>query len=235
MKPSISVIIPALNEEGNIAATVNEVLKAIDQRFQDYELLVFNDGSSDKTGEIADELTAKNGHLKVIHNSETMGLGYNYRKGVEIAKNDFVVMIPGDNEISGSSIEEMFKLVGTADIIIPYTVNTWVRPISRRIISRIFVMLMNLLFGLRLRYYNGPCIHKREIIQPMNINTSGFAYMAAILVRLLKSGHSFREVGMYLKEREYGSSKAFALKNIASVIKTVISLFWEVMVKRVRA
>lgn len=114
MKPSISVIIPALNEEGNIAATVNEVLKAIGQRFPDHELLIFNDGSSDKTGEIADNLVAKNGHLKVIHNSQTMGLGYNYRKGVELAQHDFVILIPGDNEISGRSIEDMFDLVSTA-------------------------------------------------------------------------------------------------------------------------
>jgi glycosyltransferase involved in cell wall biosynthesis len=231
MNPSISVIIPALNEENNIEPTVQEVLATIDDRFGSYELLIFDDGSTDNTGTIADALAAKYRGVKVIHNEHNMGLGYNYRKGIELAQNDYVVMFPGDNELLGISMEEMLSLIGVADIVVPYTVNYWIRPRLRQLISKAFTSAMNLLFGLRLKYYNGTVIHKSEIIKAVPISTSGFAYQAEILTRLIRSGHSFVEVGMRLREREHGSSKAFKLKNIAGVLKTIVKLALEIYVK----
>ena len=85
MKPSLSVIIPALNEARNIKGCVEEVLAAVDGRFSDYEILIFDDGSTDGTGAIADDIAVGNKQIRVIHNGRTMGFGYNYRTGVEQA------------------------------------------------------------------------------------------------------------------------------------------------------
>ena len=231
MKPTISVTIPALNEEKNIQFTVENVISAITNKFSDYELLIFDDCSTDNTGIITDELSKKNEKIKVIHNPKTMGFGYNYRKGVELAQYDYISMIPGDNEISSDSINEMFSLVAKADIVIPYTVNYWIRPLTRQIISRLFTVFMNFLFGLNLKYYNGPVIHKKEIIKSIPLTTDSFAFQAEALIKSIKSGHSFVQVGMYLQEREYGKSKAFKLKNILGVIRTVLRLLWKIYVQ----
>ena len=91
---------------------------------------------------------------------------------------------------------------------------------------------MNAITGLRIRYYNGPCVHKACIIKSIPMTTWGYAYMASILGRLIRSGHTYREVGMYLKQRGYGGSKAFKLKNVARVSKTLLDLFWEMRVKK---
>lgn len=232
MKRTLSVIVPALNEEENIRSTVDTICAAIYHRFSDYEILVFDDASTDSTGVIADELSRQSEKVKVIHNNKTMGFGYNYRKGVELAKNDYIVMFPGDNEISGDSMSRMFALIGKADIIIPYTVNTNVRPLSRRIISRSFTTLINVLFNLRVRYYNGPVIHRKEMIRSIPMTTDGYAYQAEILTRLIRSGCSYVEVGMRLQEREHGTTKAFALKNIVSVLKTVINLATQIYLRK---
>lgn len=232
MKPSISFIIPALNEEGNLALAVVEVLGALDDDFSTYEILIFDDGSSDNTGRIADDLAAGNKNIKVIHNGRTMGFGYNYREGVRLAKCDYLIMIPGDNEMPGSSIKEILRHTGSADIIIPYVINKEVRSFFRRIISRTGMTIINLLFGLRIKYYNGPVLHKSEIIKTVPLTTSGFAYQIEALVRLLKSGYSYVEVGMNIRIRECGTTKIFRIKNLASVAKTVIKLFWEIHFKR---
>lgn len=227
---TVSVIIPALNEEGNLAATVETVLKAIGNRFADYELLVFDDGSTDRTGAIADALASGNSHIRVIHNPQNMGFGYNYNRGVELACMDFVTMFPGDNEIPGEAIRTILDAVGQADIVVPYISTPAVRSGSRRVISAAFVALVNLLFGLRLRYFNGPCVHRRALLQSVPMKTHGFAYMAAILVRLIRSGASYVEVPMPLQARQHGRSKAFKPKNIVSVLSTLAQLFWEVQV-----
>lgn len=228
MKLTISVIIPALNEENNIKSTVETVLYAIDGKFEDFEIIIFDDASTDNTLLKANELAGKYKEIKVIHNEKTMGLGYNYRKGVEIAKNEYVMMIPGDNEIEKESIKNMIDSIGKADIIASYSVNYWTRPKSRQIISKTFTKFINVLFCLNLKYYNGISIHKRELLNSIKITTCGFAYHSEILVRLIKSSKSYIELGIYLKQREYGKSKAFSFKNIISVLKTIIKLWLDI-------
>lgn len=232
-KPDITVIVPALNEEGNLAAAVGEVLGALDDNvFDGYEILIFDDGSTDNTGKIADDLAVRNKNIKVIHNGVTRGFGYNYREGVRLSTRDYVIMIAGDNELPGSSIKEVLRHAGSADIVIPYTINKEVRPLLRRIISRAGVNLVNFLFGLKIRYYNGPVLHKSEIIKSVPLTTNGFAYQIEALVQLLKSGYSYLEVGMNIRIREHGTTKIFRIKNLVSVIRTLNKLFWKIYFRR---
>lgn len=227
---TLSVIIPALNEEGNLEAAVRSVLSAIGTRFEDFELLVFDDGSTDRTGEIADRLAKDHPRLRVIHNGTNKGFGYNYTRGVQLTQMEYVTMFPGDNEIPQEAIRAILAAVGTADIVIPYISTPGVRPWSRQVVSRCFVGLLNGLFGLRLRYYNGPCVHRRKRLLSVPMHTHGFAYMASILVRLIRSGCTYVEVPMPLQPREHGRSKAFRLKNVLSVLRTLAELFWEVRI-----
>jgi dolichol-phosphate mannosyltransferase len=232
-KPSISIIIPCLNEEENLAGTIECVKDALasSERFSDYEILIFNDCSTDSTGKIADEIKKRENKVRVIHNPRNMGFGYNYTEGVRLATKDYIIMVPGDNEIPAEAIKRVFALTGAADVVVPYTANTHVRPLSRRAISKVFVIGMNTLFGLDLVYYNGTCVIKSSLLKKVPLKTWGFAYMAAILVRLLRSGASFVEVGIDISQRSKGKSKAFRLKNIVSVFSALASLFWEVRVK----
>jgi len=231
-RPSISVIIPCLNEEGNVRGAVESVKQAIEAsaRFGSYEMLIFNDGSTDATGEVADSLAASEKGVRVIHNPKNMGFGYNYTEGVRLATREYIIMVPGDNEIPAAAIEKIFSCVGMADVVVPYTANPEVRPLSRRIVSRLFVVIMNVLFGLRLKYYNGTCVIRSSLLKKVPLKTWGFAYMAAILVRLIRSGASYLEVGVMIQHRETGSSKAFAPKNVISVFSAIASLFWEVRI-----
>jgi glycosyltransferase involved in cell wall biosynthesis len=228
---TISVIIPAYNEEGNLRNTVEGIERIFNGLSLEYEILIFNDCSTDQTGEIANALTQRNAKIRVIHNSQNMGFGYNYVKGVEFAKKNYIMLIPGDNEISEESIERMCDRIGDADIVIPYTINTSVRSFSRRVISRAFTILVNLITGLNLHYYNGPCIHRSDIIKSVQMTTFGYAYMASILARLIKGGCNYVEIGMYLKPRKSGKSKAFKVKNIIRVLETLGELFWDIRIK----
>ena len=232
-RASISIIVPCLNEAENIAGTVEAIEEALQSsgRFSDHEILIFDDGSTDKTGAVADKLSDDNVHVSVIHNARNMGFGYNYTEGVRLASKDFVIMVPGDNEIPKEAILAAFSRVGDADIVVPYTANPWVRPLSRRVVSRLFVMLMNMLFGLKLRYYNGTCVIKASLLKSVPMTTWSFAYMAAILVRLIRSGASYTEVGINIAQRTSGGSKAFMPGNVASVLGTIFKLFWEVRLR----
>jgi dolichol-phosphate mannosyltransferase len=229
MSKTISVIIPSFNEEANIVAAVDNVLKAIAYaRLDDYEVILFNDCSTDKTGQIIDGLAAENSKIRAVHNKVNMGFGFNFNKGVELARKDYISILPGDNEIELRGIKAMFEQVGVADIIVPYVINRNVRSISRRIISSVYVFVMNLFFACGLRYYTGPAVLKADILKQVPLKTNDFAFMSVVLIRTIRQGRSFIEVPIYIRSRIGGKSKAFKIKNIISVISTILKLFWEV-------
>jgi len=230
---SVSIIVPCYNEEGNILGTIGAIKEALSaaNTFSSYEILIFNDCSADNTGKIAEEIKKSEKSVRVIHNPRNMGFGYNFTEGVRQARKDYIIMVPGDSEIPAEAIRRVLSRAIEADVIIPYTANPEVRPLSRRVISRAFVALINTMFGLSLRYYNGTCLIKAPLLKKVPLKTWGFAYMAAILVRLLRSGASYSEVGIDIAQRSSGRTKAFALRNIVSVIKAILTLFWDVRVK----
>ena len=228
---NLSVIIPAYNEEKNIRSTVERLVSIFkDKVLNDYEILIFNDKSTDRTGEIVDKLAREHKEVRVIHNPTNKGFGYNYKKGVDLAQGKYVLMIPGDDETDLDSIDSLFNSIGKADLILSYTVNMEVRKIFRRIVSGIFVKFLNAMFGLRLKYYNGICIHRTDLARKSVPTTFGFAFAAEMTIKLLKSGFSFVEVPIRIKPTD--KSSAFKIKNIISVIKTIINLFWNVRIKR---
>jgi len=227
---TISIVLPAFNEEANLKGTVDEVLMAMDGRFRDYELVVVDDGSTDRTGEIANSLAGTNPRIRVLHNGVNRGFGFSYRRGVQAATCDYVGFFPTDDCVPSQSMEAIFDQVGKADIIVNFTSNPEIRRPVRRVISRAYTRLINVLFGLRLNYVNGPTVHRREVIQAVKVSTDGFALFAEVMVRLIRSGHSYLEIGIPIRERKQGGVKAFKPKNVVSVLKTVCFLFWDVNV-----
>lgn len=226
---SLSIIIPAYNEEKNIEGAIETAETVAEECLSNYEILVFNDGSSDSTGILADAQARHNPKIKVIHNQGNKGFGYNFRKGVEIARCEYVTIHPGDNEHPIETVRDIFSQAGKADLTLFYHSRPEIRPWPRRLASWIFVSKLNFLFCLRLRYYNGPNIIRRELLKQVPMTTNSFAYMAEIVIQLVKSGAGYMETGFFVKRREHGSTKAFRPSNLIQVGLTLARLWWKVM------
>ena len=229
---SVSVVVPAFNEEQNLAATIESIHKALNDKFSRYEIIVVNDGSTDDTGKIADALAEQDPHLRVIHNPRNMGYGFSVLRGAGAADYEYVQLVPGDNEIPTPSIEAVSSKIGTADMVIPYMLNSRVRPFGRKVISWGFTVMMNVLFNMRLHYYNGPSAIRSDLLKTALVNTRGFAFQASILVQLIKQKRTFVEVGIILAPRRFGKSTMVSPKNLASVVKTIARLFWDTNITR---
>lgn len=231
MEQGLSIMVPAFNEEDNLESTVREIKTGVRRKVKNCEIIIFNDGSTDRTGEIAKSLAKKDKRIMVVHNNPNRGMGYCYIKGQKLARFEHYMYIPGDNQFPQTALGKMLDCLGEADIIIPYVTNMHIRPFLRRLISSAFTFLINFLFGLRVRYYNGPVIHKTALLRavPQRQN-SGHAYQAEIIVRLIKAGASFVEVGFNMAERKGGITSAFRLKRVKMVTLTIFSLFWEIQV-----
>lgn len=228
MSRTISVIIPALNEEKNILGAVDEVIAALGNRFEDYELLLFDDGSQDRTGELMDNLARANPRIRVTHNAQSRNLGGVYKQGIAAARFDYLFLVPGDNEITGSALVRTLDAIGKADIVIPYPTNMHVRPWIRRIGSRGYTFLINLLFGRRLNYYNGTVICRTADARSIVIRTDSFAYQSEALLKLLRAGKTYVEVGIEIRPLPGRRSSALRLRNLIAVLKAVRHLVMEI-------
>ena len=226
----VSFIVPALNEEKIIERTVRDIWKTADTALEGFEIILVDDGSTDRTGQIMDRLAQDLAHVRVLHNVPNAGLGASYQRGLAHAKCDYVMMLCGDGGLPASSLPPIIAKIGTADIVVPYMRNLrQLKTPLRYAVSRIYTGLLNSLFGYRLRYYNGLPVHRRALLNAITITSSGFGFQAEILIKLLKSGHSFVEVGV-LGAEATNKSSIFRFRNVVSVAFTLVKLLKELVV-----
>lgn len=226
--PGLSIIVPALNEEANLKAAVARCRAMAAEHFLDHEIIIVNDGSTDGTARIADECAGTDPGVRVVHHDRPRNLGSAYKTGLRLARFEYVLMFPGDNEGSDEQLRAVMSQAGNADIVINYISNAEVRGWRRRITSALFVWLLNALVGLRVRYYNGTVLHRTALVRGITIRTDSFAYQAEALVKLLKVGHTYVEVGTPIAPRAGGRSKAFRMRNVLDVVWALIDLVRDV-------
>jgi hypothetical protein len=132
--------------------------------------------------------------------------------------------------MSAHSLKDLLEARGSADLIISYMQKTNKRSLFRRFISKIFVIIMNLLFGLKLKYYNGAFICRTSLLKAVPIKSTGLAALAECVVRLLKQGVSWRAIYFEHVGRRHDKSKALNLKSINAVLKTIWILWRDIYV-----
>ncbi len=225
---TISFIVPALNEETVVKAVIEQILDRVRGQFRDYEVILVNDGSTDATGRIMDELAAAHEKIRVIHHVRNLGFGNSYQRGLKEAKFDYVILLCGDGGLPAASLPPIFEKIGSADIVVPWMVNLRdIKTRGRYLLSHVYTGLVNRLFGLNLHYYNGLPVHRRDLLQKISITSGGFGFQAEVLVKLIKSGATYVEVGVHGAE-ETNESDALRLRNWLSVGHTVYHLLQEI-------
>ena len=229
---SVTIVVPAYKEEGNIEAAIDSVVSVAEGVGMDHEIIVVDDGSPDRTSEFARLKAETNPRIRVAVNATNEGFGYSFARGVKMATKDYVTVFPGDNDMAAQSLKDLITARGSADLVISYMQKTTRRSVFRRMVSRLFVAIMNLLFGLRLQYYNGAFICKTELLRSVPIKSTGLAALAECLVRLLKKGVEYRTVYFEHVGRRHQRSKAFNLKSIKAVAKTIGILFNDIYFPR---
>ncbi|GEO40320.1 hypothetical protein SAE02_44680 [Skermanella aerolata] len=226
---SISIVVPALNEEEVVADIVSDIVAVLEDRFQDFEIILVNDGSTDRTGAIMNEIADGHPKVRVVHNERNQGLGSAYKLGIAQAKFEYLMLLCGDGGLPASSLPPIFDAIGSADIIAPYMVNLKrIKTPSRYVMSRSYTGLLNLLFRQNIKYYNGLAVHRTALLRQITISSTRFAFQGEVMTKLLKAGCSCVQIGVQGAENTNKSS-ALRLRNLANVGKTLLTLVWEII------
>lgn len=233
MDYDLTVVMPALNEELAVGDAVENTLKAFAQNSINGEVVVINDGSTDKTPDIVNTLIKKHGDRVVLLNHKTpMGIGKSFFDGVAASRAKGVTMLPGDNENDPNEILRYAGLLKEVDMVVPYVINKNVRSFSRNLLSKLFNMIVNLSFGTSFKYTNGTVIYRKSVLKDIECKSSGFFFQAETLIKASRRKYSYKEVPYKLSQRKGGKSKAVTFSSLKKVIRNYIELLKDVYFRK---
>jgi glycosyltransferase involved in cell wall biosynthesis len=228
---SLTVAIPALNEERNVSLTVASVLSAAAKvPHLAIEMIVIDDGSTDGTAGVVTELMRQHPNVRLLRNPRNKGLGASIRRAILEATTDRFIIVPGDNDMPVSMLELLFRNANAADIVMTYFLNEEIRGRMRYLLSEAFRLIYTTVFDLYVMYLNGPAIYPLTKLREVQLHSTRFSIVAEINVRLLRQGVSFIELPSY-RQLGMARSTSASMRNLAEAARVLFRLVVDVYFK----
>ena len=226
---NLSVFFPAYNEEKNIERTVRralEILRKLDS-IQKFEVLIIDDGSTDRTREVADHLAAEAPEVRVIHHPRNRGYGGALKSGFHSARFEWVCFTDSDGQFDFSEIRNFLAKKDEADLVLGYRLRRADSPL-RRFFTWGWTLLARVLLGLSVRDYScGFKLIKKEVfnaVQPLVGEEK--VTQIELLVKARKEGFRFSEVGVHHYPRLSGRQTGANPKVVFRSLLDLFSLSW---------
>ena len=227
-KYSISVFFPFYNEAENIERTVSEALAFLPEISDDYELILVNDGSSDRTGELADKLAAEHPCLRACHHKVNRGYGAALRTGFSAATKELVFYTDGDGQFDIRQLALLLEHIETHDIVSGCRVNRQDSPF-RKINAFCWGKLVTRLLGFSCRDVDSAFkLYRREIFDHIELKSTGALIDAEVLGRAVGAGYTLTEVPVRHRPRLAGTQTGAKLKVIGRAFKELLKLRKEI-------
>jgi glycosyltransferase involved in cell wall biosynthesis len=199
MAPSISVVFPMWNEEAYIHRAVAAAREALVKAASDHEIILVNDASTDRTGEMADSLAREDSRIKVIHHARNRQLGATLRSGYAIASKELVLYSDTDLPFDFHEVERAVRLLEyqQADVLSAYRFDRTSEGLLRTVYTIGYSALIRTLFRLRFRDVNFSFkLFRRALLDRIVLKSEGSFIDAEFLVRARKSGAHVIQIGV---------------------------------------
>ena len=223
----ISVIFPAFNEERNIRRTMERAIEAMRSLGSEFESLVIDDASRDRTGQIADELARVYREIRVLHNPRNVGQGGSIVRGFREARYRWVIHDAMDYPFDLADLTTMLPLTSQSDIVVAVRDGHAGYTTSRKVISWVNRRLLRILFGLKLRDYNFVQLYRREVWQKIQVESRSTAFLTPeALIRAHDMGFRITEVAARYLPREEGVATSGSFRVIFRSLRDMLQFWW---------
>ena len=235
----LSYFFPAHNEEANLEGLVEEAMAALPSIAETFEIIAVNDGSRDRTREIADRLAAAYPDVvRVVHHEVNRGYGGALRSGFEAARYEFLCFTDGDRQFRVADLSRLTARMAEGDhpdVVVGYRIKR-ADPIIRIIYARTYKLANRIFFGLRVRDVDCACkLFRREALADVRVESGGAFFSAELLVKILKENRTVVEVGVPHYARTAGSPTGARPSVIGRAVKDFWGLRLRLWANRARA
>jgi glycosyltransferase involved in cell wall biosynthesis len=213
---SLSVIFPAFNEAANIRSVVEDAHRTVPKLAPIFEIIVVNDGSKDRTGEICDRLTEEFSDVRVVHHPRNYGYGAALKSGIRLARYDLVFFTDADGQFELKEVAALLEQADAYDIVAGYRARRQDPP-HRLLFAWGWNILVRLVLGIRIRDID--CAFKvfnRRVFDKVQINSVGAMVNTEIFAQVCRFGMTVKEVPVSHFPRRHGKPTG---GNVAVIMK----------------
>ncbi len=231
--PSISAFFPAYNDGGTIGSLVVTTLNTLDELADDYEVVVVENGSSDHTLAVLEELAEQHQRFRYLSFREPLGYGGALREGFATCSKELVFYTDGDAQYDPCELRLLLAaLSDDVDIVNGWKIDRSDPP-HRKIIGRIYHHTAKFLFGFKLRDVDCDFrLIRRKVFDAVDLESDSGTICLELVKKLQDAGFSFAEVPVHHYHRSYGQSQFFNLPRLWRTGVQLIQLWWKLAVRR---
>jgi glycosyltransferase involved in cell wall biosynthesis len=223
----LSVFYPMFNEEENIERVAATALRVLPHFAKEFEVILVNDGSKDRTGAIADALAANDPRIRAVHHSVNQGYGAALQSGIRASRRRWIFYTDGDNQFDLAEIELLLPLRHGHEIVTGYRIDRK-DPLNRKLNAWVFNQAVALLFGIRCRDVDCAFkLYNASIFDRMELCSKGALIDVEIFARALKRGARIAEIGVHHYPRTAGRQTGANLSVIARAFRELFRLWRE--------
>jgi glycosyltransferase involved in cell wall biosynthesis len=232
--PGLSVFFPAYNDGGTIASLVISAINVAGSLTSDFEVIVVNDGSSDDTPTILDELSRiYPDRFRAVHHPQNRGYGGVLRTGFATATKDYIFYTDGDGQYDPAEMTLLWsKMTDDVDWVNGWKISR-ADPLHRIIIGRVYHHMVKLLFGLKVRDVDCDFrLMRRRIFDVVSLEKDSGVICLEMMKKFKDAGFRVAEVPVHHYHRAHGKSQFFNVPRILRTVIDVLKLWWQLVIRQ---
>lgn len=229
--PSLTIVMPAFNEERNLLSAVTETQKTCRAQAISHEIIIVDDGSRDQTGRIAEDMIQSGMPLCYIRHEKNRGIGAAFWTGVQKACGEHVLLVPCDNPLMPDDLAAFAPCMGHADIIAGARKERTGYTPGLKFMSFVYNrILIGMLFRIPLSDVNWIQMYRRRIFTEggITIEHPGIFFFAEVLVKARRKGYSMVEVPVTMRKRIHGRPTISRLPVILKIFRDMVLFFFKI-------
>lgn len=228
--PSISAFFPAFNDGGTIPSMVISVVRTLPKVTDDYEVVVVNDGSSDYTAEMLEELDRLYPQVRIVTHPRNRGYGAALRSGFSSATKEWIFYTDGDGQYDPRELVNLVEAVQEdTDIVNGFKIERH-DPLHRVIIGRVYHHIVRFMFGFRLRDVDCDFrLIRRKVFDEVQLRSTSGTICLEMVKKMQDAGFKFEEVPVHHFHRAYGKSQFFNFPRLVRTAAQLVALWWDLL------
>jgi glycosyltransferase involved in cell wall biosynthesis len=218
-KPNVSVFFPVYNDERTVERVTEKAIAVLKEIAENYEVIIVDDGSPDRSGQIADELAAKHPFVSVVHHPKNLGYGAAVKSGLARARYEWICFTDGDDEYDLFDLRKMIALRDFYDLLITFR---YVKIYSgdRQLISFVYNAVLRQLFRTNYRdISSGLRLVRKSLIDQIDCESNSPFIGAELTIKTMLKGYRVGEMGIQTFPREFGKGASTSVPNIIATIR----------------